>query len=106
MSPDHAITPEIIQREMVRLTGTGDVTSRVIVVPGKDEQGVELAVITFVCEDIPAQIACLPLDLVFLSVEDFADRVLVPLADAWVTEKAWRNEQAAIAIRAFDGGAW
>ncbi len=94
MSPDHAITPNIIQLEMVRLTCTDDRPSRVIVTPGRDDKGIDLAVITFECDDIPVQIAVLPVHLL-MDVELFCATALEPLADSWVTEKARRRQLAA-----------
>lgn len=86
MSIDHAITPDIIQREMVRLTDTADRISRVAVQPGQDEQGVDVVVIAFSCDDHQVAIACLPVHLL-LSVEDFSERVLAPLAGCWTSTR-------------------
>lgn len=82
VSIDHAITPDVVQREMVRLTDTADRTSKVAVQPGVDEQGVDIVVIAFSCDDHQVAIACLPVHLL-LSVDNFAERVLTPLASHW-----------------------
>lgn len=86
MSIDHAITPDVIQREMVRLTDTADHVSRVAVQPGQDEQGVDVVVIAFVCDDHQVAIACLPVHLL-LSIEDFCERVLTPLSSCWTSSR-------------------
>ena len=86
MSPDHAITPDIIQREMVRLTDTADRISRVAVQAGQDEKGVDVVVIAFACDDHQVAIACLPIHLL-LDLESFAERVLTPLASCWTSTK-------------------
>lgn len=86
MSPDHAITPDIIQREMVRLTDTADRVSRVSVQPAEDQDGAEIVVIAFSCDDHLVAIGCMPVHLL-LSVEDFFDRVLEPLAQCWMSTK-------------------
>lgn len=86
MSIDHAITPAIVQHEMVRLTDTSHLVSSVIVQPATDELGVDIVVIVFVCDDHQVAIACLPVHLL-LSVEDFAERVLTPLANCWTSTR-------------------
>lgn len=86
MSIDYAITPDIIQREMVRLTDTADHISRVAVRPGQDEHGVDVVVIAFTCDDHQVAIACLPVHLL-LDVETFCERVLTPLASCWTSTR-------------------
>jgi len=86
MSIDHAITPDIVQREMVRLTDTGDRVSKIAVQPATDDLGVEIVNIAFACDDHQVAIACLPVHLL-LSVEEFAERVLAPLASCWTSTR-------------------
>jgi len=86
MSIDHAITPNIIQREMVRLTDTSHLVSKVAVQPGADEEGRDVVVVAFSCDDHQVGIACLPIHLL-LSVEDFCERVLAPLASCWTSTR-------------------
>jgi len=87
MSPDHAITPEIIQREMVSLTDTSHLASKVVVSPPtRNHEGVEIVTIAFTCDDHGVGIACLPIHLL-LSVDEFCDRVLAPLAGCWTSTR-------------------
>ncbi len=87
MSPDHAITPQIIQREMVRLTDTSHLVSKVVVSPPtRNHEGVEIVTIAFTCDDHGVCIACLPIHLL-LSVEEFCERVLDPLASCWTSTR-------------------
>lgn len=82
MSPDHAITPEMIHRELVRLTDTEGRVSKVVVQPARDALGFEVAQIAFECDDVAVGITVLPMHLLY-SLDEFSAMALQPLARFW-----------------------